>query len=199
MKIGMKNPDFINKYLKEMQEIIKNLSKDDIDKVVEILFEAWKNEKQIFTMGNGGSASTATHLAADLSKTTIVEGKKRFRAFCLNDNIPLVSAWTNDSGFDNIFKGQLENVIHAGDVVIGISVHGGSGWSANLIKAIEYAKSKKAMTIGLAGFDGGLMKKICDACIVVPMESTPHVESFHVVLQHLIIFCLKEKIRNHEE
>jgi D-sedoheptulose 7-phosphate isomerase len=195
----MKNQEFIDKYFMEMEEIIRNLPKEDINNVVDIIFDAWKNEKQIFTMGNGGSASTATHLAADLSKTTIVQGKKRFKAFALTDNIPLVSAWTNDSGFDEIFKGQLENVIQSGDVVIGISVHGGKGWSANLIKAIEYAKSKGAKTIGMAGFDGGIMKKICDACIVVPIDSTPHVESFHVVLQHLIIFYLKEKISNDEK
>jgi len=183
----------------EMQEIIRNLPKEDTDKFIEILFEAWKNEKQIFTIGNGGSASTATHLAADLSKTTIVEGKKRFKAFALTDNIPLMSAWTNDSGFEDVFKGQLENILEEGDVVIGISVHGGSGWSANLPKAMEYAKSKGAKTLGLAGFDGGLMKNICDACIVVPVESTPHVESFHVLLQHLIVFCLKEKMGKYEE
>lgn len=194
----MENLNFIDKYFGEMHGIIKNIPKEDIDKAIEILFEAWKDGKQIFTMGNGGSASTATHLAADLSKTTIVEGKKRFRAFGLTDNTPLVSAWTNDHGFEEIFRGQLENAVQPGDVVIGISVHGGSGWSANLIKAIEYAKSRNAKTIGLAGFDGGIMKNICDACIVVPIESTPHVESFHVVLQHLIVFCLKEKIGNYE-
>ena len=195
----MENKEFIENYFEEMQEVIKKLPKEEIDKAIEILFEAWKNEKQIFTIGNGGSASTATHFAADISKTTIIEGKKRFKAIGLTDNVPLISAWTNDAGFDNVFVGQLENLLQQGDVVIVISVHGGSGWSANLVKAIEYAKRRGAKTIGLTGFDGGIMKMVCDACIVVPINSTPHVESFHVVLQHLIVFCLKEKKAKHEE
>lgn len=195
----MKNQEYINTYINYSAEIIKNLNKEDIDKIIEILFDAWKNGNNIYTMGNGGSASTATHFAADLSKTTITYGKKRFKAFSLTDNIPLVSAWTNDSGFDEIFKGQLENSLQKNDVVLGISVHGGSGWSANLIKAFNYAKSKSAKTIGFSGFDGGLMKKICDVCVNVPVDSTPHVESIHVLLQHLIIFCLKEKINSYEK
>lgn len=198
----MGNRQFIKNYFLELEEIIKKISKEDIDKIIEILFEAWKNDKKIYTMGNGGSASTATHFAADLSKTSIVEGKKRFKVIGLTDNIPLMTAWINDNGFENLFSGQLENFIEEGDVVVGFSVHGGSGsdsagpWSQNLLKAMKLAQDRGAKAIGFSGFNGGMFKKICDACIVVRIDSTPQVEGFHVVLHHLIIFALKERIKD---
>ena len=201
----MKNNKEIENFLNESRHLLEIIDKEEIDKVIEILFEAWKNDKHVFSMGNGGSASTATHFASDLSKTVATEGKKRFKSIGLTDNIPLMSAWINDTGFENLFTGQLENMMEDGDVLVGFSVHGGSGsgdagiWSQNMLKAIKFAKEKGAKTIGLSGYDGGIMKKMCDACIVVPIESTPHVEGFHVVLNHLIIFTLKEKIKNYTE
>jgi D-sedoheptulose 7-phosphate isomerase len=196
----MKNKDFIQNYLSETKRVIDDMSVADIDKVIELLFDAWKKGNQVFTCGNGGSASTATHFVCDLAKTTIVEGKKRFKAYCLNDNIPLMSALINDEGFDNLFYEQLKDRFEEGDVLICISVHGGAGkdkaglWSQNLLKAMKYVQENGGKTIGLSGFDGGPMKEIADACIVVPISSTPHIESFHLALEHLICGCLKEKI-----
>ncbi len=196
----MKNGKYIDGYFSGMEEVIRDISRESIDSVVELLFEAWKNERTVFIFGNGGSASTATHFASDLAKSTIVDGKKRFRAIGLTDNIPLVSAWTNDSGFESIFSEQLKNLIRRGDVVIAISVHGGKGrdkaalWSQNLIRAIQLAKDYGCKSIGFSGFDGGLLKEMADACIVVPSSSTQHVESFHMALEHLICGCLREKI-----
>ena len=198
----MSNTAYINRYLGEMQTIIERLSREEIDRAIEVLFDAWRSDRGVFLMGNGGSASTATHFACDLSKVTIVEGQKRLRAISLTDNIPLMTAWINDNGFDNRFAEQLRNLMRQGDVLIGISVHGGSGrdkadrWSQNLLKAMLVAKEEfGGTTIGLSGFDGGAMKAIADVCLVVPFPSTPHVESFHLVLEHLITFCLKEKIQ----
>lgn len=196
----MDDRGFIQNYFKDMTGIITKFSVDDIESVVALLFDAWQRGSQVFVCGNGGSASTATHFACDLSKTTIIKGKKRFVAYCLNDNIPLLSAITNDEGFDKLFYEQLQDRFHKGDVLICISVHGGAGrdkaalWSQNLLKAMKYAKEQGGKTVGLSGFDGGPMKEIADACIVVPAESTPQVESFHLVLEHLICSCLKEKI-----
>lgn len=196
----MENKEFIRNYLSEMKNVIEDISVGDLDKVVELLLDAWKERNQVFICGNGGSASTATHFACDLSKTTIVEGKKRFRAYCLNDNVPLMTALINDEGFDNLFYEQLKSRFQQGDVLICISVHGGAGkdkaalWSQNLLKAMKYAKDMGGKTIGFSGFDGGPMKEIADACIVVPINSTPQVESFHLALEHLICSCLREKI-----
>lgn len=201
----MKNGTFIQKYFQEMEEIIGIISREDIDRIIEILFESWKRGSTTFIIGNGGSASTATHFACDLSKCTIVNSKPRFKVMSLTDNVPLTSAWTNDSGFGNLFSEQLESFIQEGDVLIAISVHGGTGedqagpWSQNLLKAMQLTKERKALTIGFSGFDGGVMKDTADACVVVPYDSTPQVESFHLALEHLICFCLKEKIQDFAE
>ena len=201
----MDNKEQIEQYFEKIKDIIDNIPREDIDKAIEMLFDAWKNGNQVFFCGNGGSAGTATHFMCDLFKVTIVKGKKRFRAFCLNDNIPLMTALINDEGFDNLFIEQLKNLFKKGDVLICLSVHGGSGkdkaglWSQNLLKAMDYVKKHGGKTIGFSGFDGGAMKEIADVCIVVPFNATPHVEAFHVVLQHLIVFRLREKIMRYTD
>ena len=201
----MKNKEQIEQYFKEIKEISDNISRKDIDGAIELLFDAWKHDNQVFFCGNGGSAGTATHFMCDLFKVTIVEGKKRFKALCLNDNIPLMTALINDDGFDNLFIEQLKNLYRKGDVLICLSVHGGSGkdkaglWSQNLLKAMDFVNKNGGKTIGFAGFDGGAMKDVADVCVVVPFDATPHVEAFHVVLQHLIAFRLKEKIMEYNE
>ncbi len=194
------NKVFIQNYLSELRKVAEVISVADIDRAIELLFEAWENGNQVFICGNGGSASTATHFACDLAKTTIVSGRERFKAYCLNDNIPLMLALINDDGFDNLFYEQLKTKFQEGDVLICVSVHGGAGkdkaqlWSQNLLKAMKYVQENGGKTIGLSGFDGGPMKEIADACIVVPINSTPQVESFHLALEHLICNCLRQKI-----
>jgi D-sedoheptulose 7-phosphate isomerase len=196
----MENKVFIQDYLSEMKKVTENISVADIERGIEILYQAWTNGNQVFICGNGGSASTATHFACDLSKTTIVPEKRRFKAYCLNDNVPLISALTNDEGFDSLYYEQLKGKFEEGDVLICISVHGGAGkdkaglWSQNLLKAMKYAKEMRGKNIGLSGFDGGPMKEIADVCIVVPIASTPQVESFHLALEHLVCSCLRQKI-----
>ncbi len=196
----MVNKEYIQNYLTEVGKITEVIPVADIDRAIELLFEAWRNGNHVFACGNGGSASTATHFVCDLAKTVAAPGKRGFKAECLNDNIPLMLALVNDEGFDNLYYEQLKTKFQKGDVLICISVHGGAGkdkaglWSQNLLKAMNYAKENGGKTIGLSGFDGGAMKQLADVCIVVPINSTPHVESFHLVLEHLIISRLKEKI-----
>lgn len=199
--------EIIKNYFSELERISRELDKSKITEIVNLLFEAWQNDKTIFAMGCGGSASTATHFACDISKSAIVPGKKRVKAMSLVDNIPLNSAWTNDSGWGSVFKGQLENWLKEGDVLVGFSVHGGSGsgeagpWSQNLVQAMAFAKEKGAKVIGFSGFDGGKMKEMADVCITVPINSepfgTPLVESLHPVLHHLICLALRKEIENY--
>ncbi len=197
----LQNLPYIEEYFQGAREILDRLSREDIDRLIESLFQTWQKGSTLFLIGNGGSAGTASHFASDLSKCTIVPGKKRMRVLSLVDNIPLVSALTNDEGWANIYVEQLKNLFKPGDAVLAISVHGGSGsdkagaWSQNLLKALQFAKDNGGVALGFSGFDGGAMKTLADACVVVPYNTTPHVESFHVVLHHLVTFCLAEKIR----
>lgn len=196
----MNSLSFIQTYFKELNEIIENISKEDIGKVIDVLENVRKEGKKVFIIGNGGSASTATHFACDLNKYTSVDEKKRFRAFSLEDNIPLVTALVNDEGWNNVYSYQLENLMDDGDAIVAISVHGGSGkdkadlWSQNLLKAVKLVQSRGGKAIGLVGFDGGALKEIADVCIVVPIKSTPQVEGFHLVLTHLICSLIKEQL-----
>ena len=196
----MNNQEYIKNYLEGVKTIAEQILPKDIEAAIQLLYEAWKRNRQVFIAGNGGSASTAMHFASDLAKFTSVSGKKRFRPISLNDNIPLVSALTNDLGWENVYVEQLMNLMQRGDVFVPISVHGGFGadsaglWSQNLLKAAKFVQKNGGKVVGLAGFDGGAMKQIADACIVVPIDSTPHVEGFHAVLTHLICARLRELI-----
>jgi len=181
-----------DEYLSEVSKIASELNREDIDRAISILYDAWKNDSQVFVIGNGGSAGTSTHFACDLNKWVSDEAERKFRAFALVDNIPLMSALTNDNGWGEVYVEQLRNFFRKGDVLVAISVHGGSGsdkagpWSQNLLKAVKYVKDNGGKVVGLSGFDGGVLKTAADACVVVPAESTPHVEGMHLVLTHLM-------------
>ena len=184
----MRNGEYIGEYLRGVKEITEKIDRASLDRAVEMLWEAWQRGATVFTCGNGGSAGTATHLAADLFKCTIVPRQPRLRVMSLGDNVPLMSALVNDEGWENVYLRQLETLFRPGDLLIAISVHGGSGrdraglWSQNLLRAMEYAKQHGAADVA-------------DAAVIVPYHTTPHVESFHVVIHHLLTFCLAERIR----
>lgn len=187
--------DFIDGFLEQSINITGDLCHEDINEVMKTIEEVRKNGGTIYTIGNGGSASTAEHLAADLDKTANKDQDKLFRSITLVNNDPLTSAWTNDEGWDSVYKGQLKDRVSKDDALIAFSVHGGSGpWSGNLVEAMQFANSQDASTIGIAGFDGGSFTDICDTTIVVPSDSTPQVESMHVLIHHLIVFGLKENL-----
>ncbi|MDG7018198.1 MAG: SIS domain-containing protein [Nitrososphaerota archaeon] len=198
----MSSAGFIRSYLDGVEDVVRKISKPDIEAVIDVLHEAWKGDRAVYICGNGGSASTATHFASDLNKYVSSDAPHRFRAFALVDNVPLMSALTNDDGWSDVYSYQLEAFMKEGDVLVGISVHGGSGsdkagpWSQNLLKAVKVAKEKKGKVVGLVGFDGGMLRKLADASIVVPADSTPQVEGFHLVLTHLISARLKDAIGN---
>jgi D-sedoheptulose 7-phosphate isomerase len=187
-------------YLSEVSKIASDLDRGSIDRAIGILYDAWKGDNQVFVIGNGGSASTSTHFACDLNKWVSDEADRKFRAFALVDNIPLMSALTNDNGWGDVYAEQLRNFFRKGDVLVAISVHGGSGsdkagpWSQNLLKAVKYVKDNGGKVVGLSGFDGGVLKTASDACVVVPANSTPHVEGMHLVLTHLMAEQLRALI-----
>lgn len=188
----MKAKDFLHSVNSVSSKLEVAHEDKNLEKVVLLLKLARETGKQVFICGNGGSAGTATHMTADLFKIG------ELKAICLNDNVPLLTALINDDGWGSVYKKQLERLFNEGDVLIAVSVHGGVGeekagpWSQNLNQAINYVKDHGGITIGFSGFDGGWMKDHCDVCITVPVESTPLVEAFHVVLHHYIAFELQK-------
>lgn len=195
---------FTEQYLTDLLKVVQEISRDDIQNVIQILFQAWHDGRQVFLAGNGGSASTATHFASDLSKFVSIEGKARFRAIALTNNIPWITALTNDLGWQCIYVEQLRNLMRKGDVLVAISVHGGSGkdkagpWSQNLMQAAKFVIEEGGRVVGFAGFDGGMLKEVADACVVVPIDSTPQVEGFHLVLTHLVCAALRDLIEKYD-
>ncbi len=195
----------IELYIEELARINSSFSHTNIQLATDSLFETWQDGGNVLTMGNGGSASTASHFASDLSKSTIVPGRPRFRVLSLTDTVPLVSAWTNDLGFGSVFAEQMEPWLGKGDMLVGFSVHGGTGygeagpWSQNLVRAMTLAKERGAKILGFSGFDGGVMNDMADICLRVPIDlepmGTPLIESYHVVLFHLICLLLKNRIQ----
>ena len=146
----------IDAYLKKLQTTIDQLDQEAINKVLNILVDAYQTGKNIIIFGNGGSASTASHLASDFNKGISLGKSKRFKVISLCDNIPTIMAISNDQSYDDIFLIQIQNFLKIDDVVVGIS---GSGNSINVLKAIEYANQQGATTIGFTGYNGGKLKK----------------------------------------
>ncbi|MBW2523317.1 MAG: SIS domain-containing protein [Deltaproteobacteria bacterium] len=207
--MGETTLELVERYLRETAEIAAATSRQDVARVIDLLFAAYQQDKTIYTCGNGGSAANASHLACDIAKFTWVEGKRRFRCQSLCDNAALISALTNDVGFGRIFLEQLRGKVAAGDVLICLSVHGGSGedqagpWSQNLVAAAEHAKSCGAKVVALVGYDGGAIAKLADAALIVPpaadgSTSTPHVEGFHEIYHHLICQGLLDRVEASE-
>ena len=177
------------KYITELQITLDRLPVETIELVISMLHEARLSNRQIFIMGNGGSASTASHFVCDLGKNTRWRGLPNFRVMGLTDNMALFSALANDEGYENVFAQQLASFVHPGDIVIGIST---SGNSANVVNAIKLANQVGAMTIGFTGFDSGQLGPLLDINIHVPSDSIEQVEDIHLMLEHLICKALLE-------
>ena len=181
----------ISDYIDGLENCLKALSEQAIIDVVETIFKAYQKDKQVIIMGNGGSASTASHFARDLRIGSRAEGKPRVRATSITDNMVMVTSLANDMDYSSVFKEQLVDQVNEGDVVIGISA---SGNSPNVLKAIEYAREKGAITIALTGFDGGKLKGLVDKAIIVSSWDYGQVEDVHLSLDHIITYAVKAKI-----
>jgi len=193
----------ISDYMNSLSNALKQLDKEQLAKVVEVLLKAQQQGKKILTMGNGGHGNTAAHMINDLVKHTTssdskdaVVTEKRFRTMCLNDSVSFVTGIGNDMGYDYIFSEQVKNWCDAGDVVIGIS---GSGNSENVLKAFEVAKSLGATTICFSGKGGGKAKAVADICIVVPSSKMVQIEDVHLAINHALADELKKLIQNRSE
>jgi len=168
-------------YLSEITSVLRVLSVQEImltiEKIADMIRKTRETRKRIYAFGNGGSASTASHFAGDLSKGC------GYKAFCINDNITALTAFANDIGYYSIFEKYINNVVESGDIVVGIS---GSGNSVNILNGIISAKKRGAYTIGLTAFDGGKLKDLADAVIVVPTSNMEQAEDIHLMICHMI-------------
>ena len=183
--------DFIKNFFEQQNSCLKKLFDytETIEKIVDSLVEARDKGSQIFTMGNGGSGSTASHLVSDLLKTSIIKNTSRFKAISLVDNVPVLLAWANDVSYEDIFIEQLRNFITERDVVIGFS---GSGKSKNVLKAMKHAKEKGATCIGFTGMSGGDFPKFSNICLIVPENDMLIIESTHMMICHCIINTIRK-------
>lgn len=183
----------ILQYVHNLKLTIDQLPKDQILRVIDVLRQARLNGKRVFIMGNGGSASTASHFVCDLSKNTRQSGVPAFKVIGLTDNVASITAYGNDEGYDQVFAQQLANLVQAGDIVIAISA---SGNSPNVLRAVEVAREANAFTIGFTGFDGGRLGKMVDLNLWVQSDCIEQVEDLHLVLEHMICKVLRDEAAN---
>lgn len=181
----------VNGYIDGLNACLDEVRQQNLEEIADIIFEAYKQGQRVFIMGNGGSASTASHFVCDLSLQTSIDGKPRVRVMGLTDNMAVITARANDIHYDSIFKEQLISNVDKGDVVIAISA---SGNSPNVINAVEYARDEGATTIGFTGFGGGKLKELADKNIVLSSRNYGQVEDIHLCLAHMVSYLVKERM-----
>jgi D-sedoheptulose 7-phosphate isomerase len=185
---------YLRSYLAELDAALNDLAPAAIGAVLEVFERARREHRQIFIIGNGGSAATAAHMACDLGKGTVDyrnPGFTRFRAISLSDNTALVTALGNDLGFEDIFSEQLAALMNDGDVVVFISA---SGNSPNLVRAAHYARSRRGELVGLLGFGGGTLRTLVDHALVVTSRNYGISEDSHLIVQHLLTQYLRRML-----
>ena len=179
----------VEAYLTEAARALASVDPGQVTDLAGMVEDAWRDGRTVFTCGNGGSASTASHMALDLTKQTMVPGRRPLRAVSLTDNVGIITAWANDAGFDRVFAEQLRVHAAAGDVLVVISC---SGRSANLVAAVEAAREIGLRVAVLGGFDGGVLRALADVYVHVESSNYGFVESVHVVVEHCLTTLLHE-------
>lgn len=184
-------------YFSELKTVIDNLDRNEIETFINVMLNARNNGKNIYIMGNGGSGATASHFCCDFNKGMSYTKDKKFKMICLNDNVSTMLAYSNDVGYDFVFVEQLKNFVKEGDIVIGIS---GSGNSKNVLNAIDYANKKGAITIGLTGYNGGVLKQITKYSVNANVDNMQITEDIHMMICHMIYdILINQDIENKKE
>ena len=184
--------DIIDQYFEEIESAVHAINREDARVVVDVLEKAWRDSRTVYLIGNGGSASTASHMMNDLCKFTAMPGVARVRAVALTDNVPLMTAYGNDNSYDDIFLEPLATLAQPGDVLVAIS---GSGNSRNIIKCCEYALEAGMTVIGLCGRPGGKLANLATHRVIVPADRIGQQEDGHLILNHAIALALRERIQ----
>nr|WP_276976565.1 SIS domain-containing protein [Ferrimicrobium acidiphilum] len=184
---------FAGAYFEELGRVSARLSLEDCNRAADSLLQTWQREGTVVTAGNGGSASTSSHFASDLQKLTIVKTLPRLRALSLNDNVPVMTAWSNDSSYADVFLEQARNVLRSGDLVFCVSA---SGNSPNILRLSGYARSFGVPTIGLIGYDGGKLKELVDVSLIVPSGNMQIIEDVHLAICHMLASHVRSALQN---
>ena len=185
----MNGKDIISAYESELIQAIRAIDTDQFGRVIDILIQAYQEDRQVFIFGNGGSAATANHFVCDFGKNAVQGEHRRFRILSVSDNIEKITALGNDIAYEQVFRQQLINLMRAGDVAIAISA---SGSSPNVVRACEYVKELGNKLIVLAGFSGGTIAPLADAAMVADLTSYERVEDIHLILLHMVVCYCKE-------
>jgi D-sedoheptulose 7-phosphate isomerase len=173
-----------SKYFEALRQVAADLPFDAINRIADELLKGYESCRTVYVFGNGGSASLASHFACDLGKGTAhCNGAKRFRVLALTDNIPTITAWANDSRYEDIFAEQMKNFVQPRDIAFAIS---GSGNSKNVLNALALSREVGAVNLGITGFDGGAMRPLCDVCAIVPSHDMQIIEDLHLSMAHSI-------------
>ncbi|MBI9076351.1 MAG: SIS domain-containing protein [Desulfatibacillum sp.] len=173
---------FSEQYVVGLKAVLDDFPHEAFEKMISAMMEAYEHGRRIFVMGNGGSASTASHWVCDLNKGCCLNLEKKFKMICLNDSISTMMAYANDLSYDEVFVGPLQNFFEPGDVVIGIS---GSGNSPNVLKAIEYANNNGGVTVGLCGYGGGKLMQIAGIPVHARVDDMQMTEDVHMIVVHM--------------
>jgi len=180
----------IDAYLTRLRDTIDQLDRSQVDNVVQLFRRTCDAGRTVFTMGNGGSGSTASHIVCDLNKGASYDARRepRFKLVCLNDNVATTLAYGNDVGYDAIFIEPLKNFMTEGDLIVGIS---GSGNSANVLRAFEWANDNGGVTLGMTGYNGGKLGQIAQHHLNIPIDDMQIAEDLHLVMGHILlrVFC----------
>ncbi len=183
--------DDIQQYWNELARAMQGMPFELLAQVAEVLFACHQRRGTVFLLGNGGSAATASHFACDLAKGTRATGLHAFRVISLNDNMPLLTAWANDTSYERVFAEQLSTLVRPDDVVILISA---SGNSPNVLAAAEVATQVEATTIALTGGSGGQLALLADMAVCVPAQSIEQIEDAHLIVAHSLCVALRGRL-----
>lgn len=182
-------PDYIRGYLGRLEATLKSLEAKEISAVGALLSLARHEGRQVFVIGNGGSAALASHVATDIGKGCSRNRDKRFRVISLTDNLPWITAIGNDISYEDIFVEQLKNYANKGDLLLAIS---GSGNSKNVLKAVQYANSIHCDTVGISGFKGGALKDLVKHHIHVKADHMGQIEDAQLVVCHILMYAFMD-------
>lgn len=182
---------YFESYLSELKDLLDALDRDTLKKIVDTIYGAWQHNKRLIIFGNGGSGSTSSHLVCDFQKNIYLDGAKPFEVLALTDSPALITAWGNDTNFENVFAGQLATWVRPKDVVLAIS---GSGNSKNVLEGVKLAKEAGAITIGLCGYNGGQLAELVEIPLIAHRNNMQQVEDVHMIVGHMIFSALRDRI-----